>query len=201
MLGKLVPAPLEEIGLLLQDAIRDYRFKNQVNMLMRTEEFLEQKGLSPRVLPLKLVYNLLDKASLEDDPDLQGRWAALLANALDPNYEVNWFPTFSHILSQLTPVECRVLDQLHRISSYEVERNVWEPIEDAVVASLGITSETYAVAESNLIRLNLIDIPGRTDHMGGLGASAVRRSRTEFSLTALGQAFIESCTVKPPDQR
>jgi hypothetical protein len=49
-------------------------------------------------------------ASVEDDPTLQERWAALLANAANPECNSEILPSFAEILKELTPPEVRFLD-------------------------------------------------------------------------------------------
>jgi hypothetical protein len=55
---------------------------------------------------------LLEAASLQDDPTLAEKWAALLANAADPLSRLDITPVYADILRQLSSQEVKVLDML-----------------------------------------------------------------------------------------
>ncbi|OJW82200.1 MAG: hypothetical protein BGO69_16530 [Bacteroidetes bacterium 46-16] len=42
-LGKLISPTIEEIGLLISDNVKLYRFKNQVNILLKAKKIVERK--------------------------------------------------------------------------------------------------------------------------------------------------------------
>jgi hypothetical protein len=67
---------------------------------------LELKPVAPRLL-----FPILDSATLNEDEDLHARWAALLTNAATIDRRV--LPSFSEILKQLTPDEARFLDRAY----------------------------------------------------------------------------------------
>lgn len=111
-LGKLVNPPLKELGGLMADKVRFWRFKNQVNIILQAKTFLEQKGIQPRKVPLKTLAPLLEHSSWEEDSDMQTKWASLLANAVNPNYSYDIHSTYVDVLNQLSPLEGRFLDLL-----------------------------------------------------------------------------------------
>src|SRR4051794_39873173 len=80
-LAKLTGPVAEELGAILQDRVRVYRFKNQLSMLGKAQEMLLQAHVKPESVPLRLLLPLLDGASLEDEENLSTKWAALLANS------------------------------------------------------------------------------------------------------------------------
>ncbi len=50
--GKLINPGLQEGGGIIQDTVKFWRFKNQVNILLKAKKFLEEKGMNPQmVLP------------------------------------------------------------------------------------------------------------------------------------------------------
>jgi len=111
-LGKVVNPPLEELGGLLADKIKFWRFKNQVNIVLQAKRFFEQKGVQPRKIPLKTLAPLLEHSSWEEDPDMQSKWASLLANAANPSYSYDIHLAYVEILNQLSPLEAKLLDLL-----------------------------------------------------------------------------------------
>ena len=65
---------------------------------------------------LEALLPLLESAALEEEDDLSSKWAALLANAATPDSPVDIYPSFPHILSQLSPREARVLDGIYDLA-------------------------------------------------------------------------------------
>lgn len=92
--AKLIDSPLEEIGLILQDHLRSFRFRRQISLFLRAQDRLEAAGIEPSTVPLKTIVPLLEGASLEDDPDLQEHWVGLLASAAASSEGTAVSPTF-----------------------------------------------------------------------------------------------------------
>jgi hypothetical protein len=67
-------------------------------------------GFTPKAVPTKLLFALLEGASLEENEDLHDKWAALLANAASPRM-ADWVrPSFSETLKLMPPEVARFLD-------------------------------------------------------------------------------------------
>jgi hypothetical protein len=79
------------------------------------QKMLREAGAQPRPVPLKIIVALLQCASLEEDGDLQERWAALLANA-SATGPAKVHESFSEVLRQLSPRESRFLDHLYDLA-------------------------------------------------------------------------------------
>lgn len=106
MLQKIGGPAAEEIGLCLQDHVKVFRLKRQIRLLQKTKEILDNAGIEPRRVPLKLLGTIVDNATLEEDDSLQDMWAALLANnALGNGHEA----IFPEILRQLSPADAYLL--------------------------------------------------------------------------------------------
>ena len=115
-LGKIAGPAAKEVGLLLQDKVRIYRFYNQLKILAKAQKMLNEAGVSPISVPLRTLLPLLEGAALEEEDDLSTKWAALLANAATPNSPLAIYPSFPHILSQLFPRDARVLDAIYDLA-------------------------------------------------------------------------------------
>jgi hypothetical protein len=63
---------------------------------------------------LNVLHPLLESASLQEDDELQERWANLLANAADPRKGSPVTPAFIAILKDLSPREVKFLDALFK---------------------------------------------------------------------------------------
>jgi len=108
-LEKIVNPPLKELGGLLADKVKFWRFKNQINTIIKAEDFIIQKGIQPKKIRLKTLFQLLEYSSWEEDPDMQTKWASLLANAVNPEYSHYINSSYLEILNQISPLEAKVL--------------------------------------------------------------------------------------------
>ncbi len=118
IIKKVAGPAAEEIGLTLQDSIRVYRAKRQYGLFKKMHDFVKESGYEPKHIPLKLLLPAMDYASVEEDDDLHTAWAALLANAADP--DVERVPTsFADVLRQLAPCDARLLNGLCDVVVHE----------------------------------------------------------------------------------
>ena len=101
-LGKFVGPAAEAIGKAAWDQAQQLGAK--------ATAYLAAVGREPQPVEPKLLLPLVQAASLETDPTLAEKWAALLANAADPAQRVAVQPGFAEVLRQLTPTDARVLD-------------------------------------------------------------------------------------------
>ncbi len=110
-LDKLIIPAVEETGLLLKDKVTLWRFKNQVSILNKAKDYCEKNNISPKTISLKLLCPLLDNASLEEEEELQDKWAILLSNLVDSdqNIENHVFP---YILGQISTNEFLFLEKV-----------------------------------------------------------------------------------------
>lgn len=109
-LSKLMSPTLEETGLMIKDQVAAIRFRNQIKLLNKTKAFCEKNNINPKAIPLKLLYPLLENASLEEDEVLQEKWAILLSNLVDSeqNVENHVFP---FLLSQISKHEFETIEE------------------------------------------------------------------------------------------
>ncbi|MBR7793451.1 DUF4393 domain-containing protein [Undibacterium sp. FT147W] len=108
---KLVTPPIEELGLLVKDQISYWRFNNQIRILNKAKALCEKNKINIKSLPPKLLCPYLENASLEDDNDLQDKWAALLVNMVDSEQNIQNH-VFPYILSQLSKDEFDLLESV-----------------------------------------------------------------------------------------
>ncbi len=108
--AKLLGPAADECGLYLQDRLRVWRRGNVQKVLELAHEKLEGTEEAKPIEP-KLLFKVLEEASLEDDGYLQEKWASLLASA---STGLKVLPAFVNILSQLSPDEARLLEGLYR---------------------------------------------------------------------------------------
>jgi hypothetical protein len=119
----------DELAERFRDSVRVYRYGRQLRLLEKAEKMATDAGFTPKAVPIKLLFPLLDGASLEENEDLHTMWAALLANAANPDTPDLVHPSYAGTLKQLTPSDANVLDQfrehiVERISSDGTELRV-----------------------------------------------------------------------------
>lgn len=138
--GKLVSPPVEELGLLIKDQISFWRFNNQVKILNKAKALCEKNQINVKAIPPKLLCPYLENASLEDDEELQNKWANLLVNMVDSrqNIENHVFP---YILSQLSKdefdvVEMALQEKERRVAELEEELQIFQSEKASIEAQL-----------------------------------------------------------------
>lgn len=193
---KILAGPAaEEIGLTFRDSIRAWRFKRQVRLFNRVQEICAEAGIKPQAVKLPFLFDVVDKATLEEDDDLQDLWANLLANAADPEYQGLISTAFPDILRQLSKDEAAFLEGFYKKKRASAEE----------LAEMKRTGEQFnipyisEVCEDNLKRLRLIDWADRPEGVQliyRLGETGGRKLR----ITVFGEAFIDACT-KPSDEK
>ncbi len=196
-LEKIVNPPLKELGGLLSDKVKFWRFKNQINIIIKAEDFLKQKGIQPKKIPLKTLVPLLEYSSWEEDPNIQTKWASLLANAVNTEFSYDINSSYVEILNQLSPLEVKILDFIHHeyMCSGRPSKDVFvfsfgKGFKDLMCKIFNIPSEEKMnILIDDLRRLNLIRLP--LSYVN----SYVNMSQyyDSLQLTPLGYDFIKHC--------
>jgi hypothetical protein len=115
LLDKLAGPAVEEIGMTVKDHVRVFRLKRQMRLFERVKEMLAESNLEPGRVAFKLLLPMVENASVEEDDDLQDRWAAMLANcAAGTNRGSGVEPAFSLILKELGTEDVKFLDELYQ---------------------------------------------------------------------------------------
>jgi hypothetical protein len=112
LVQKLAGPMAEEVGLILGDKVRVYRYKNWISTAKKTERMLRDAGLAPNAVPPRLLLPIIESSSIEDDGSIQELWAGLLASASQQGDLVS--PSFVETLKQLAPAEARHLEQIYK---------------------------------------------------------------------------------------
>lgn len=162
-LKEIINPAAHEVGNLLADEVKFFRFKRQVTILNKAKKYLEEKGVQPGKVDLKTIFPILNEGSLEEDESMNDKWAALLANAVDPEHKVTVQPSFPHILKELTPKEAFVLDRLaNMVEEIRIPKEEWISRggkKEAIMLVSGLSEEEFEIFTDNLIRLNLCSTP------------------------------------------
>jgi hypothetical protein len=200
-----------EVAERFRDQVRLYRFGRQLECLKKAEKMATDAGFTPKAVPIKILFPLLEGASLEEDDDLHTMWAALLANAASPSAPTKVKPGFLATLKQMSQEEAKLLEWIH---DNEQDYGPWSGLNwKAAQSVLGFTSQEDAE------RSNQID-PDMATCLDGLEAqqlirrtywlpsssrdldneSSLGHKQVDFALklTYRGEAFLEVCHPPKP---
>ena len=193
-IAKFIAGPLEQGMGIFHDKLKYMRWERQIRFIKRSEDFLNEMGLSnpTRPVPMKLAIPLIQAASLEEDDDLQDRWAKLLVNAGNANSGVVVKRSYISILEDLSPMDARILEKICSVALQEDESILAYKLPDeAVIYKNNMLfpepSQDVQLSLSNLMRLGCITSPM---FMGG------RLNFTEVQPTLLGCCLVEACTLQ-----
>jgi Abortive infection alpha len=188
-MGTVMGSPGLELGELVTDQIRAWRFKRGIKYVQRAMKQLEDAGMNPKAVPMRTLAPLMDGGTLEDDEEMGARWASLLANAASGEREVP--PSFASVLRDLEPEQARILDHVYQTMMQiapELRKQNLGMARMGIVAELGLSNETLEYHLDNLIRLRLVRRP-----------SGVIDDELEMvTLSEFGRAFVRAC--RPPSQ-
>jgi len=212
-LQAILGEPSAEIGRYLGDFVREHRHKNLIAILQRAERRLADAGVSPQQVPPKIICPLLESGSLEEDLELQERWANLIANAAHPREQAEVLPLFGEILAGLTADQARFLDAYYA-GGWEIDpaivrtllpesllRSLYAEVNRlAPLPSWGyVERKRFGLALDQLSRAQLIvgyDLTVRASQHGP-GAPEYASER-KHSQTHLGISFV--CACRPPSK-
>lgn len=194
-IAKYISGPLEQGVGIFEDRLKYARWERQVRLMERADAFLRDRGISDptRAVPLKVAIPLFQEASLEDDDELQDRWAHLLANAADKDSGIDIHRSYIEILSQISPIEARILDEIYAIPFDDAQHRGIAT--DSLPGSarliredreqVGEPSDDVMLALGNLARLGCIR------PMGTFGGG---ESFSHVNPTVLGREFVAACS-------
>lgn len=197
-LGKIAGPAAKEVGLLLQDKVRIYRFCNQLKMLAKAQKMLNEAGVSPTSVPLRTLLPLLEGAALEEEDDLSSKWAALLANAATPNSPLAIYPSFPRILSQLSPRDARALDAIYDLAlRLGLRPGQWSERgceRESIIQVMRVSLEQFDLMTDNLIRLGLCSGRGaKLSFIDNKDQVFQLKDKGVISITQLGYEFVTAC--------
>jgi hypothetical protein len=191
-----------EIGLMLGDHFRVWRLKRTVRLMEDVEEVVSDAGLTLKPVAPRLLFPILEAATLEDEKELHQRWVWLLTNAATIDFDTEILPCFPDILKQLTSEEARFLDSACDDATENAEqRNT--PQTAALYGLLGpnqisgsLLSTAHPLVLENLERLMLV-----SRHSGVKLSTDDQRYSNTFAaanhlyITNLGKAFVRACRI------
>src|SRR5262249_20330632 len=67
---KMLGPAADEVAEQLRTEIKVYRYGRTLKLLEKSERMTQEAGFTPKAVPIKLLFPLLEGASLEEDEDL-----------------------------------------------------------------------------------------------------------------------------------
>jgi hypothetical protein len=169
----------DKLAEMWKDQIRLYRYERQLKCVEKAEKMAQDAGFTPKAVPAKILFPLLEGASFEEDERLHDMWAALLANAASSENAHLVRPAFLKIVREMAPDEAWVLNivadsfgDVDRIADDHAPRILGE---DESGRKIRISACVYALEQSGLI--------------GPLGVD-------RYTTTNWGETFLKAC--RPP---
>lgn len=157
--------------------------------------YLTAVGRATQPIKEKILLPLMQAASLEGDPTLADQWAALLANAADPEAKVSVEVKFVEILRALNLAEIKVLRYLGERK--ESNKFTTSLLFGSLATHLGMNEQEFEIAADGLLSSRLCELPADEFKINDSG-NLIRRisGKDELELSALGKAFLTAVT--PP---
>jgi hypothetical protein len=204
LIERLFGGAIDEIGGMWQDSLKARRMVRQCRILQSIKEEIEEAGFSPQTISDRIWMPAMQSASMEDSADLQDKWASLLTNAADPRQIQKILPSFTSILSDLSPFEAAFLDVLYdrlqtlvcegaykdgtRVDSIVIGNK--EQLREMFLKIVRDKTASLALTLDNLLRLRLIDVEVANILVNGQPIGE------QYMVTELGHAFVSAC--RPP---
>lgn len=200
-LSKIFGEGFQHLGDSFADCAKYIRYKNMLKIQHKVDRLHQERGIKSTTLSISpgTGLALLESASLEDDDNIQEKWAALLANATDPEKRIKIQKIYIQIISSLEPLDALVMDYLSeqdapiKISYGEFPKINAKHISETLSQDI----DDINLSLSNLFRLGcLIDSwKNQTwDTMGqGFQGFRVNNPESDFRLSHLGRTLMEAC--------
>jgi hypothetical protein len=189
-LARIFGGPLEQVSGMIEDSLRFRRLVRLERLAERYEQIRLERNIPGETNPIemKIGIPLIAAASLEENDELQDMFARLLVNATDPNAKVKAQRAFVTILEDMGPLEAHLLERIYSApTGAGAVPTAGLPDKYLDSSARGISPpEEISMALWNLVRLGCIT-PSATYGGGG--------SVGRVTLTELGRALIEACTV------
>jgi hypothetical protein len=193
-ISKLIYPATDEVGGILEDNVKYWRFKNKVNLVLKAKKFLEDKHIDPKKILPKNLIPILENGSLEEDPAIQDMWAKLLASYAKGNVEIQSYPS---ILKELSSVEVKILERLYieRKKSNLKGRDLVTHgfTKKDISKTFEISNNKYDIITDNLFRLNLIQPVGSSGSLVGSFPVSIKTKEIVY-ITDLGFDLVRMCS-------
>lgn len=113
LIKKLFGKAFEETGEMIADQVRLRRFKAQIKIFEKAEQYLKDKSIDPKKISLKVLAPLVEYCSYEEDEDLQELWAKLIKNVLSRPTPLILQQNAMEVLNKVSNEEVKILNNIY----------------------------------------------------------------------------------------
>lgn len=209
LLDKLLGPAATVIGESLGDQTKVWQFKRRIRFMREVQRLAGESGLKINPIATRLFFPAYEAASIEDDDDMQTRWAALIANEATTVGSVH--PSFIEILRQLAPQDAQLLDKLYDncIAKRTATATPWVGSVNIVERQRRMDAgENPEEAFYNLVRSGLVQatykLVGGKKQLKFLGnhAQFVKdpELKEEYELSEVAFKFVLACRAPKPSE-
>ena len=117
----LLNEPAKELGLLFSETIKSVRLKNLLKISSMAYNKLNERGIRPFNISIKLAHSLIEYSSLEEDEYMQELWSNLLVSTDESLSGEMQKRLFIDILNKLSQREAKLLNEIFH--SFEESRH------------------------------------------------------------------------------
>lgn len=112
-MGGLFGPARDEIGQMFADHARAFRLKNQLKLFQKTKKYLGDSGIPVGQVNLKVLFPLIENASLEEDETLQDMWAKILTQAASGAHHQAFLSNCVDVLKGISGEEAKALELMY----------------------------------------------------------------------------------------
>jgi hypothetical protein len=165
MLGffaRVFKEPIESVSGIIGDKLKFIRWQRQIRIVDKVNEILENRKLTQtNAVSPKFALPMLQNASFEENDELQDIWIRLIANSMDPNFNIELRFAFIEIIKSLNPLDAKILDLFYKILEQDLNMD-WKQIttyslnKEQICELLQINLDDYFVSIYNLFRVQCL---------------------------------------------
>ncbi len=198
----VIKGPLSEFGGILSDTIGSWRLKNRVRLMLNTKKWLEDRGVTPTKILPDIFVPLLEDGGNVEDRRLADMFASLLASHLDSDKQETIHPSYTKVLSQLSPLDAQMMLAFRNLVSDRVARESGLPGPQLTVEFMAKEWTGFPLRSSYLSILNLFRL-GILEHVGhrvpdGDPMPGVENNPwiQEYRMSEYGVSFCDACNYE-----
>jgi len=153
----------KEFGLMLKDQVRMWRLNNIVRIINKSQGRFEFEGdeLTLKANP-RVVSELIEKCSWQDQDEIQDLWAGLLNSSISENEHNDSNLIFISLLNQLTANQARIIKYFAESSKKTKDLNGRLATESGIIMSAEEFCEIAKCSDINLLTAEI-------EHLKSLG--------------------------------
>lgn len=155
----IVGPAMAQIGLSIGDSIKYQRIKNLIEIDKKLDRICENEDIvrdSLNRLAFSVGMPLIEKASYQDDDNIQQMWASLMFSSMkNDEGEIDLTKTFTEILHQFTQTDCELLE-------YIVENGVegWDSLKTKIFLRAIDPNDIICAFPNHHVRISLEKLAG-----------------------------------------